>query len=276
MLYFIRFSCLSMKKKAHYTRGMLLSLNSECFSTFNFFLFFFDFPSLTSQSFFSFLFSSFFPYFLLHFLLSLYFSNSSDCSGPNDEKDDLFATNESNHGPREELSSTAEEIQPGDDEEKVDFSSSKKIPHSSGSSCQEILDQSQSETIEEKEKEKHEEVQEQVGEGEGEEEEEQLEQELLLQENNNEKEVDSSLPAETTTIATGSGQLNSDLHGRKDSSDGSSEEECKMFVGQIPRDWSESQCRQLFLEFGAIKGVNVLRDKRTNLSKGKQMPLHYE
>lgn len=82
-----------------------------------------------------------------------------------------------------------------------------------------------------------------------------------------------SLPAETT-IATGTSQVISDspIQSKKDPTE--EEEECKMFVGQIPREWSESQCRQLFLEFGQIKGVNVLRDKRTNLSKGKQM--HYE
>ena len=48
-----------------------------------------------------------------------------------------------------------------------------------------------------------------------------------------------------------------------------SSDECKMFVGQIPRDWTDIQVRQLFSEFGKINAVNVLRDKRSNLSKGK-------
>ena len=42
----------------------------------------------------------------------------------------------------------------------------------------------------------------------------------------------------------------------------------KMFVGQIPRDWTEAECRQLFSEFGEISSLNVLRDKQTGLSRG--------
>ncbi|KAH7726375.1 Protein ETR-1 g [Aphelenchoides avenae] len=42
----------------------------------------------------------------------------------------------------------------------------------------------------------------------------------------------------------------------------------KMFVGQIPRHWGESECRTLFEEFGPVHQLNVLRDKATNASKG--------
>ncbi|RWS28581.1 hypothetical protein B4U80_08024 [Leptotrombidium deliense] len=42
----------------------------------------------------------------------------------------------------------------------------------------------------------------------------------------------------------------------------------KMFVGQIPRDWSENECRKLFEEFGEIYSLNVLRDKQTGVSRG--------
>lgn len=42
----------------------------------------------------------------------------------------------------------------------------------------------------------------------------------------------------------------------------------KMFVGQIPRDWSEAECRQLFEEFGEIHSLNILRDKQTGQSRG--------
>ena len=42
----------------------------------------------------------------------------------------------------------------------------------------------------------------------------------------------------------------------------------KMFVGQIPRDWSDNECRQLFSEFGEIHSINVLRDKQTGQSRG--------
>ena len=50
----------------------------------------------------------------------------------------------------------------------------------------------------------------------------------------------------------------------------SSEESLKMFVGQIPRDWTEEECRQLFSPFGCrITCINVLRDKKTGISRGE-------
>ncbi|XP_054159308.1 CUGBP Elav-like family member 2 [Oppia nitens] len=42
----------------------------------------------------------------------------------------------------------------------------------------------------------------------------------------------------------------------------------KMFVGQIPRDWTETDCRKLFEEFGEIHSINVLRDKQSGQSRG--------
>lgn len=42
----------------------------------------------------------------------------------------------------------------------------------------------------------------------------------------------------------------------------------KMFVGQIPRDWTEDECRTLFSEFGDIYSLNVLRDKTDGRSRG--------
>ena len=42
----------------------------------------------------------------------------------------------------------------------------------------------------------------------------------------------------------------------------------KMFVGQIPRDWSEHECHKLFEEYGEIHTINVLRDKQSGLSRG--------
>lgn len=42
----------------------------------------------------------------------------------------------------------------------------------------------------------------------------------------------------------------------------------KMFVGQIPKDWDESECRKLFDEFGDIHALRVLRDKESGLSRG--------
>lgn len=46
----------------------------------------------------------------------------------------------------------------------------------------------------------------------------------------------------------------------------------KMFVGQIPRSWSETELRELFEPFGAVHQINILRDRTTNppQSKGRQ------
>ena len=41
-----------------------------------------------------------------------------------------------------------------------------------------------------------------------------------------------------------------------------------MFVGQIPKNWDESQCRKLFEEYGDIHSLRVLRDKETGNSRG--------
>ena len=43
----------------------------------------------------------------------------------------------------------------------------------------------------------------------------------------------------------------------------------KMFVGQIPRSMDENDLRKMFEEFGPIFQLNVLRDKVTGQSKGK-------
>jgi len=42
----------------------------------------------------------------------------------------------------------------------------------------------------------------------------------------------------------------------------------KMFVGQVPRSMQEADLRKMFEEFGEIYQINVLRDKRTGVSKG--------
>jgi CUG-BP- and ETR3-like factor len=42
----------------------------------------------------------------------------------------------------------------------------------------------------------------------------------------------------------------------------------KMFVGQIPRDWNETDCRRLFEDYGEIHSINVLRDKQSGQSRG--------
>ncbi|CAB3405634.1 unnamed protein product [Caenorhabditis bovis] len=42
----------------------------------------------------------------------------------------------------------------------------------------------------------------------------------------------------------------------------------KMFVGQIPRHWNETDCRRLFETYGPVFSCNILRDKSTQSSKG--------
>ncbi|XP_036375523.1 CUGBP Elav-like family member 2 isoform X14 [Megalops cyprinoides] len=45
----------------------------------------------------------------------------------------------------------------------------------------------------------------------------------------------------------------------------------KMFVGQIPRSWSEKELKELFEPYGAVYQINILRDRSQNppQSKGK-------
>lgn len=51
----------------------------------------------------------------------------------------------------------------------------------------------------------------------------------------------------------------------------------KMFVGQIPRSWSETELKELFEPFGAVHQINILRDRTQNppQSKGKVRARNY-
>lgn len=62
------------------------------------------------------------------------------------------------------------------------------------------------------------------------------------------------------TLTNGNGSVTSSREPEPDS--------IKMFVGQIPRDWAENECKKLFEEYGEIYSVNVLRDKQSGLSRG--------
>lgn len=43
----------------------------------------------------------------------------------------------------------------------------------------------------------------------------------------------------------------------------------KMFVGQIPRHWTEGDLTKFFEEYGPVYQISILRDKATHQSRGK-------
>ena len=49
----------------------------------------------------------------------------------------------------------------------------------------------------------------------------------------------------------------------------------KMFVGQVPRSMDENDLRGMFEDFGPVYQINVLRDKITGQSKGKNVFVKY-
>lgn len=43
----------------------------------------------------------------------------------------------------------------------------------------------------------------------------------------------------------------------------------KMFVGQIPRSWSETELKELFEPYGSVFQINILRDRTQNPPQSK-------
>uniref|UniRef100_A0A3B5MU24 RRM domain-containing protein n=1 Tax=Xiphophorus couchianus TaxID=32473 RepID=A0A3B5MU24_9TELE len=43
----------------------------------------------------------------------------------------------------------------------------------------------------------------------------------------------------------------------------------KMFVGQIPRSWTETELKELFEPFGPVYQINILRDRTQNPPQSK-------
>ena len=43
----------------------------------------------------------------------------------------------------------------------------------------------------------------------------------------------------------------------------------KMFVGQIPRSWTETELKELFEPYGAVHQINILRDRTQTPAQSK-------
>ncbi|XP_073912786.1 CUGBP Elav-like family member 2 isoform X16 [Castor canadensis] len=77
---------------------------------------------------------------------------------------------------------------------------------------------------------------------------------------------------ETATELAGSPPSNgtaNKMNGALDHSDQPDPDAIKMFVGQIPRSWSEKELKELFEPYGAVYQINVLRDRSQNPPQSK-------
>lgn len=77
---------------------------------------------------------------------------------------------------------------------------------------------------------------------------------------------------ETATELSGSPPSNgtaNKMNGALDHSDQPDPDAIKMFVGQIPRSWSEKELKELFEPYGAVYQINVLRDRSQNPPQSK-------
>uniref|UniRef100_A0A7N8YFH2 CUGBP Elav-like family member 2 n=1 Tax=Mastacembelus armatus TaxID=205130 RepID=A0A7N8YFH2_9TELE len=67
-------------------------------------------------------------------------------------------------------------------------------------------------------------------------------------------------------LSNGSG---SKMNGSLEHLDQPDPDSIKMFVGQIPRSWSETELKELFEPFGAVHQINILRDRTQNPPQSK-------
>ncbi|TKS90512.1 CUGBP Elav-like family member 2 [Collichthys lucidus] len=62
------------------------------------------------------------------------------------------------------------------------------------------------------------------------------------------------------------------MNGALEHSDQPDPDAIKMFVGQIPRSWSEKELKELFEPYGAVYQINILRDRSQNPPQSKENP----
>ncbi|KAG9342231.1 hypothetical protein JZ751_016733 [Albula glossodonta] len=65
--------------------------------------------------------------------------------------------------------------------------------------------------------------------------------------------------------SNGTGKMNGSL----EDVDQPDPDSIKMFVGQIPRSWSETELKELFEPYGAVYQINILRDRSQNPPQSK-------
>ncbi|XP_030221513.1 CUGBP Elav-like family member 2 isoform X4 [Gadus morhua] len=75
-----------------------------------------------------------------------------------------------------------------------------------------------------------------------------------------------SVGDEDLAVSNGNG---SKLNGSVEHLDQPDPDSIKMFVGQIPRSWSETELKELFEPFGAVHQINILRDRTQNPPQSK-------
>ncbi|KAL4659326.1 CUGBP Elav-like family member 2 isoform X14 [Arapaima gigas] len=66
-----------------------------------------------------------------------------------------------------------------------------------------------------------------------------------------------------------SNSTGSKMNGALEHSDQPDPDAIKMFVGQIPRSWSEKELKELFEPYGAVYQINILRDRSQNPPQSK-------
>ncbi|XP_064198656.1 CUGBP Elav-like family member 2 isoform X10 [Anguilla rostrata] len=71
---------------------------------------------------------------------------------------------------------------------------------------------------------------------------------------------------EDLLLSNGTG---SKMNGALEHSDQPDPDAIKMFVGQIPRSWSEKELKELFEPYGAVYQINILRDRSQNPPQSK-------